>query len=60
MMEGSSSLKKGTDLTPTWIERLENFAKARGLQRRLCVRNPRPTGLGSVSKPGYRQSGPGP
>ena len=31
-------LKKGTDLTPTWIERLENFAKARGLQQRLCVR----------------------
>jgi DNA-binding response OmpR family regulator len=53
-------LKKGTDLTPTWIERLENFAKARGLQQRLCVRNPRPTGLGSLSKPGHRQSGPGP
>lgn len=53
-------LKKSTGPTPIWIERLENFAKARGLQQRLCVHNPRPTGLGSVSKPGYRQSRPGP
>jgi CheY-like chemotaxis protein len=34
-------LKEGTILTETWIERLENFAKARGAQELLDVRIPR-------------------
>jgi CheY-like chemotaxis protein len=33
-------LKKGTVLTETWIERLENFAKARGSQELIGVRVP--------------------
>ena len=33
-------LKKGTVLTETWIERLENFSKARGAQELVGVRMP--------------------
>jgi CheY-like chemotaxis protein len=33
-------LKKGTVLTQTWIERLGNFAKVRGVQELACVRIP--------------------
>jgi CheY-like chemotaxis protein len=40
-------LKEGTVLTETWIERLENFARARGAQELLDVRIPR---LGVVCK----------
>ena len=35
-------LRQGTILTETWIERLENFAKARGAQELVAVRIPRP------------------
>jgi len=41
-------LLKGTLPTATWIERLENFAKARGLKELVRVRNPR--------RPGVRKS----
>jgi hypothetical protein len=34
-------LRQGTILTETWIERLENFAKARGAQELVAVRIPR-------------------
>jgi hypothetical protein len=34
-------LKGGTTLTDTWIARLKNFAKFRGLQERIDVRIPR-------------------
>jgi hypothetical protein len=35
-------LRAGTILTDTWIERLENFAKARGPQQLVEVRIPMP------------------
>ena len=34
-------LKAGTVLTATWIERLENFAKTRGVQELIDVRVPK-------------------
>jgi CheY-like chemotaxis protein len=40
-------LKKGTVLTETWIERLENFAKSRGAQELIGVRVP---GVADVRK----------
>jgi CheY-like chemotaxis protein len=36
-------LKEGTVLTRTWIERLGNFERVRGLQETASVRIPRPT-----------------
>ena len=36
-------LKEGTVLTRTWIERLGNFERVRGLQETASVRVPRPT-----------------
>ncbi len=44
--------KAGTVLTETWIERLENFAKARGAQELLDVRIPRPAGAQIFEAPG--------
>ena len=41
-------LKEGTILTETWIERLENFAKARGARELIDVRLPK---LAGVNKP---------
>ena len=38
-------LKAGTILTDMWIERLENFATARGAQEVVGVRLPRPAGV---------------
>jgi len=37
-------LNEGTVLTETWIQRLDNFAKTRGVQEPVCVRVPRITG----------------
>jgi hypothetical protein len=45
--------KQGTVLTETWIERLENFAKARGAQELMDVRIPRRTGVGMLEALGY-------
>jgi response regulator RpfG family c-di-GMP phosphodiesterase len=44
--------KEGTVLTETWIERLENFAKARGAQELLDVRIPRRAGMRILEAPG--------
>jgi response regulator RpfG family c-di-GMP phosphodiesterase len=48
--------KQGTVLTETWIERLENFAKARGAQELMDVRIPRRTGVGMLEALGYGAS----
>jgi CheY-like chemotaxis protein len=45
---GNLILKEGTILTETWIERLENFARALGAQKLIDVRIPRLAG----SEPG--------
>lgn len=45
--------KEGTILTETWIERLENFAKARGTQELLDVRVPRLAGARKSEAFGY-------
>jgi hypothetical protein len=49
-------LKEGTILTETWIERLENFAKARGTQELLDVRIPRTSGVRKAEASGYSAS----
>jgi hypothetical protein len=49
-------LKEGTVLTETWIERLENFAKARGGQELLDVRIPRISGVRKPDASGYSVS----
>jgi CheY-like chemotaxis protein len=51
---GNLVLKEGTILTDTWIERLENFAKARGADGLVDVRVPR---LPGVSKSGESRYG---
>jgi hypothetical protein len=48
----------GTVLTPMWIERLENFARTRGVQKQVRVRIPRLAGIGRLSQLGYGPSGP--
>jgi CheY-like chemotaxis protein len=45
--------KEGTILTETWIERLENFAKARGTQELMDVRIPRLVGVRKLEAFGY-------
>jgi CheY-like chemotaxis protein len=50
-------LKKGTILTETWIERLENFSKARDAQELIDVFVPILTGAGSLAEFGYGVSG---
>lgn len=42
-------LKEGTVLTETWLERLENFSKARGTQELIDVQMPRTDGAPRVS-----------
>ncbi len=54
---GTLILKEGTILTETWIERLENFARALGAQKLVDVRIPRlaggePSSIGGVSGTG--------
>jgi hypothetical protein len=44
-------LKEGTVLTETWIERLGNFAKVRGVAGLVPVCISSPTGLGKLSRP---------
>jgi len=46
-------LKEGTILTETWIERLENFAKARGTHELVAVRIPRLVGVRKLETFGY-------
>jgi putative two-component system response regulator len=41
-------LNAGTRLTETWIERLKNFAKTRGVQELVEVRIPRLAGVGKL------------
>ncbi len=48
-------LKGGTVLTETWIERLQNFAKARGAQELLDVRIPRLAGILKPETPVYSE-----
>jgi putative two-component system response regulator len=43
-------LKKGTVLTETWIERLENFARARDSQELIGVRVPGPAGARKLDR----------
>jgi CheY-like chemotaxis protein len=43
-------LKQGTVLTETWIQRLENFAKARGVREPVGVRIPRLAGVREVAE----------
>ena len=52
-------LKQGTVLTETWIERLENFAKARGGLELIDVRIPRLAGLSKLEELDYGVPGTG-
>ncbi len=52
-------LEEGTILTEIWIERLENFAKARGAQELLDVRIPRLAGVHTSKALGYSVPGAG-
>jgi hypothetical protein len=50
-------LKEGTVLTRTWIERLENFEKVRGVQEIASVRVPRLTVAGKIPEGAHGVSG---
>jgi DNA-binding response OmpR family regulator len=52
-------LKKGTILTETWIERLENFARARDPQELIDVRVPSLAGAHKLEEFGHDVSGTG-
>jgi CheY-like chemotaxis protein len=51
-------LKKGTILNETWIERLENFTRARGAQELLDVLIPRAAGAGNLEDLGQWRRNP--
>ncbi len=50
-------LKEGVVLTPIWIERLANFARTSGVQKRVRVRVPTLAGTRRLSELGYVPSG---
>jgi DNA-binding response OmpR family regulator len=53
--DGSMILKQGTVLTDTWIERMENFANARGAPKQVEVSIPRPPGVPVGGVPAFTE-----